>query len=131
MREGLFDLGKGGHTGPFVRDITNRRMRFIAKGPDRRDIAEYRDKIERIRHDNTVPGEEDFLFVEVTVTDPSDRDLYRPTRLDPGVVHHQAAGVHPDPPGHCTRPTSRRLTPYRVIPNGQPRIRRSLPAPLS
>ncbi|MDT0389003.1 APC family permease [Streptomyces dubilierae] len=56
----------------FVRDMASRRMRFIANEPDRRDIAEYRDKIEQIRHDNDVPEAEDFVFVEVTVTDPSE-----------------------------------------------------------
>jgi hypothetical protein len=56
----------------FVRDIASRRIRFIANEPDRRDIAEYRAKIEQIRHDNDVPTAEDFVFVEVTVTDPSE-----------------------------------------------------------
>ncbi|MBZ9639953.1 amino acid transporter [Streptomyces sp. PSKA30] len=56
----------------FVRDIASRKIRFIANEPDRRDIAEYRDKIEQIRQDNDVPGQEDFVFVEVTVTDPSE-----------------------------------------------------------
>ncbi len=56
----------------FVRDMASRRMRFIANEPDRRDLAEYRDKIEQIRQDNDVPGQEDFVFVEVTVTDPSE-----------------------------------------------------------
>ncbi|MFF8935246.1 amino acid transporter [Streptomyces paradoxus] len=56
----------------FVRDMASRRMRFIANEPDRRDVAEYRDKIEQIRQDNDVPGREDFVFVEVTVTDPSE-----------------------------------------------------------
>lgn len=56
----------------FVRDIASRRVRFIANEPDRRDKAEYRDKIEQIRADNDVPAQEDFVFVEVTVTDPSE-----------------------------------------------------------
>ncbi|MFE7278287.1 amino acid transporter [Streptomyces sp. NPDC057623] len=56
----------------FVRDIASRRIRFIANEPDRRDKAEYRDKIEQIRADNDVPDQEDFVFVEVTVTDPSE-----------------------------------------------------------
>lgn len=56
----------------FVRDMASRRIRFIANEPDRRDIAEYREKIEQIRHDNDVPTAEDFVFVEVTVTDPSE-----------------------------------------------------------
>jgi hypothetical protein len=56
----------------FIRDMANRKIRFIANEPDRRDTAEYRDKIEQIRADNDVPGQEDFVFVEVTVTDPSE-----------------------------------------------------------
>jgi hypothetical protein len=56
----------------FVRDIASRRIRFIANEPDNRDIAEYREKIEQIRADNDVPAQEDFVFVEVTVLDPSE-----------------------------------------------------------
>ncbi|MFE2041127.1 amino acid transporter [Streptomyces sp. NPDC059477] len=56
----------------FVRDIASRKIRLIANEPDRRDLAEYRDKIEQIRADNDVTGPEDFVFVEVTVTDPSE-----------------------------------------------------------
>lgn len=50
----------------FVRDAASRRIRFITNEPDNRDLAEYRDKIEQIRHDNDVPVQEDFVFVEVT-----------------------------------------------------------------
>ncbi|WP_037678045.1 APC family permease [Streptomyces griseus] len=56
----------------FIRDMASRKIRFIANEPDRRDKAEYRDKIEQIRTDNDVPGQEDFVFAEVTVTDPSE-----------------------------------------------------------
>ncbi|MFI1727971.1 amino acid transporter [Streptomyces acidicola] len=56
----------------FVRDVASRTIRFIANEPDSRDLAEYRDKIEQIRHDNDLPAPEDFVFVEVTVTDPSE-----------------------------------------------------------
>ncbi|MEU0336987.1 amino acid transporter [Streptomyces sp. NPDC006193] len=56
----------------FIRDLSSRKMRFIANEPDRRDAAEYRDKIEQIRADNDMPEQEDFVFVEVTVTDPSE-----------------------------------------------------------
>ncbi|TLS46628.1 APC family permease [Streptomyces montanus] len=56
----------------FVRDTAHRKIRFIANEPDNRDITEYREKIEQIRHDNDVPTPEDFIFVEVTVTDPSE-----------------------------------------------------------
>jgi hypothetical protein len=56
----------------FVRDMASRRIQFIANEPDRRDVAEYRDKIEQIRADNDIPDTEDFVFAEVTVTDPSE-----------------------------------------------------------
>ncbi|MFD3306784.1 amino acid transporter [Streptomyces sp. NPDC058656] len=56
----------------FVRDIASRRIRFIANEPDNRDLTEYREKIEQIRADNDVPAQEDFVFVEVTVLDPSE-----------------------------------------------------------
>lgn len=55
----------------FIRDMASRKIRFIANEPDSRDKAEYRDKIEQIREDNDIPGE-DFVFVEVTVLDPSE-----------------------------------------------------------
>lgn len=56
----------------FVRDMSSRKIRLIANEPDRRDEAEYRDKIEQIRNDNDLTEREDFVFVEVTVTDPSE-----------------------------------------------------------
>ncbi|WP_432020147.1 amino acid transporter [Streptomyces sp. 1222.5] len=55
----------------FIQDMSHRRIRFIANKPGRRDKAEYRDKIEQICNDNDIPATEDFVFVEVTVTDPS------------------------------------------------------------
>ncbi|MER7792158.1 amino acid transporter [Streptomyces sp. NPDC097640] len=56
----------------FVRDMAHRTIRFIANQPDSRDVAEYRDKLRQIREDNDLPAEEDFIFVEVTVSDPSE-----------------------------------------------------------
>ncbi len=56
----------------FVRDIASRRIRFIANEPEERDFGEYRAKIEQIRNDNDLPPQEDFVFVEVTVGDPSE-----------------------------------------------------------
>lgn len=56
----------------FIRDISHRTARFIANEPDNRDVAEYREKIEQIRTDNDLPTTEDFVFIEVTVTDPSE-----------------------------------------------------------
>ncbi|MFF9839980.1 amino acid transporter [Streptomyces sp. NPDC013740] len=56
----------------FIRDISKRTPRFIANEPDNRDAEEYRSKKDQIRADNDLPGTEDFVFVEVTVTDPSE-----------------------------------------------------------
>ncbi|MFE7529023.1 amino acid transporter [Kitasatospora sp. NPDC057542] len=58
--------------GRFVRDYTHRPLRLIANEPNSRDLAEYRDKIHQIRRDNDIPAEDDLVFVEVTVLDPSD-----------------------------------------------------------
>ncbi|WP_031014986.1 APC family permease [Streptomyces sp. NRRL F-5727] len=56
----------------FIRDISHRTPRFIANEPDNRDAEEYRAKKDQIRADNDLPDTEDFVFVEVTVTDPSE-----------------------------------------------------------
>ncbi|MFI1157619.1 amino acid transporter [Streptomyces sioyaensis] len=56
----------------FIRDIAQRKIRFIANEPDQRDVAEYRDKLQQIRTDNDIPTSEDFIFVEVTIGDPSE-----------------------------------------------------------
>ncbi|MFD6418868.1 amino acid transporter [Streptomyces sp. NPDC060194] len=56
----------------FIQDVSRRTPRFIANEPDARDAAEYRDKIEQIRADNDLSTAEDVVFVEVTVTDPSE-----------------------------------------------------------
>ncbi|MFI2611791.1 amino acid transporter [Kitasatospora sp. NPDC018619] len=56
----------------FIRDYAHRPLRLIANEPNRRDLAEYRDKIHQIRADNDIPGEDDLVFVEVTVRDASD-----------------------------------------------------------
>ncbi|WP_406474809.1 amino acid transporter [Streptomyces sp. NBC_01615] len=56
----------------FIRDMASRRIRFIANEPDKRDKTEYREKIEQIRADNDLPTQEDFVFVEVTILDPSE-----------------------------------------------------------
>ncbi|MEU9116806.1 amino acid transporter [Streptomyces sp. NPDC048483] len=56
----------------FVRDAARRGIRFIANEPDQRDMAEYRDKLQQIRTDNDISSEDDVIFVEVTVGDPSE-----------------------------------------------------------
>ncbi|MFB8758850.1 amino acid transporter [Streptomyces nigra] len=71
----------------FVRDIASRKIRFIANEPDNRDTAEYREKIEQIRADNDLPEQEDFVFLEVTVTDPSEFEAGLTVRGE--VMHHR------------------------------------------
>ena len=56
----------------FVRDCARRSIRLVANEPDGRDPEEYRAKIAQIVSDNDLPDAEDIIFVEVTVTDPSD-----------------------------------------------------------
>ncbi len=56
----------------FVRDTAHRTIRFIANKPQACDLAEYRDKEQEIRADNDIPPEDDIIFVEVTVADPSE-----------------------------------------------------------
>ncbi|MER0478012.1 amino acid transporter [Streptomyces sp. Edi2] len=56
----------------FIRDVAHRKIRFIANEPDQRDLSEYRDKLQQIRTDNDLPVDDDFIFVEVTVGDPSE-----------------------------------------------------------
>jgi hypothetical protein len=56
----------------FVRDCARRRkLRLVANEPDARDPDEYREKLWQIRADHDLP-DEDIVFVEVTVVDPSD-----------------------------------------------------------
>jgi len=56
----------------FIRDCARRRIRLVANEPDRRDAAQYEAKIGQIIDDNDLPDAEDIIFVEITVTDPSD-----------------------------------------------------------
>ncbi|MGW5096578.1 amino acid transporter [Streptomyces nodosus] len=69
----------------FVRDIASRRIRFIANEPHARDAAQYRAKVEQIRADHDLPPQEDFVFVEVTVGDPSEFETGMTVRGE--VVH--------------------------------------------
>jgi hypothetical protein len=57
----------------FLRDCARRRnIRLIANEPGARDPQEYREKITQTLRDHDLPDEQDIIFVEVTVTDPSD-----------------------------------------------------------
>ena len=55
----------------FVRDTARRKIRLIANEPDALDEDEYLDKMRQMIADNDLP-DEDIIFVEVYVQDPSD-----------------------------------------------------------
>jgi hypothetical protein len=69
----------------FIRDCARRTIRLVANEPDGRDRDEYEEKIRQIRNDHGLPHERDVIFVEVTVTDPSDFESHLAVR---GVVMH-------------------------------------------
>ena len=73
----------------FVRDCARRTIRLVANEPDDggRDRSEYDDKLRQIRDDQDLPADADVVFVEVTVTDPSDFE----SRLD---VHGRVMDGH-------------------------------------
>jgi hypothetical protein len=56
----------------FVRDCSRRsKLRLVANEPDALDEAEYREKLWQIKTDHDLP-DEDIVFVEVTLRDPSE-----------------------------------------------------------
>ena len=56
----------------FIRDCARRTIRFISNEPDSRDWAEYNDKLRQVVRDNDLTDPNDVIFIEVTVTDPSE-----------------------------------------------------------
>jgi hypothetical protein len=72
------DVHMDGTAELFVRDCARRTIRLVANEPDSRDRMEYDDKLRQIRDDQDLPDDGDVVFVEVTVTDPSDFE----SRLD-------------------------------------------------
>jgi len=56
----------------FVRDCARRTIRLVAHAAADRDAEEYEEKIRSLRLDHDLPVDPDVIFVEVTVTDPSD-----------------------------------------------------------
>ena len=74
----------------FLRDCARRSIRLVANEPDARDRREYSEKIKQIVDDNDLPDEGDIIFVEVTITDPSDFEGIIEVR---GEVMHNAYRV--------------------------------------
>ncbi|MFI6846471.1 amino acid transporter [Kitasatospora sp. NBC_00085] len=89
----------------FVRDYTHRPLRLIANEPNNRDLVEYQEKKRQIRADNDIPAEDDLVFVEVTVRDPSEfeavlrvhgevlHDRYRVLSLESSSVSNALAAL--------------------------------------
>jgi len=56
----------------WVEDLARRGIRIIAHEPGNKDPEVYRSKLDQIVADNDLPNPYDLMFLEVTVTDPSD-----------------------------------------------------------
>jgi hypothetical protein len=56
----------------FIRELAPGPIKIISNEPDERDEAEYRQKLARVAADHHLPDPHRILFLEVTVTDPSD-----------------------------------------------------------
>jgi hypothetical protein len=70
----------------FIRDCARRTVRLVANEPDAGDAQEYAEKRLQIMKDHDLTDEQDFIFVEITVKDPSEFA----TRLDvQGQVKHR------------------------------------------
>jgi hypothetical protein len=70
----------------FVRDCARRTVRLVANEPGDGDAKEYAEKRLQIMKDHDLTDEQDFIFVEITVKDPSEFA----TRLDVrGQVKHR------------------------------------------
>jgi hypothetical protein len=77
----------------FVRDCARRTIRLVANEPDSRERMEYADKLRQIRDDQDLPDDGDVVFVEVTVTDPSDFESRLDVRGKVMHGHHRVLSV--------------------------------------
>ena len=66
------DVGLDSAASVFVRDCARRTIRLVAHEPLDREAETYAAKVREIREVHGLPDEGDIIFVEVTVTDPSD-----------------------------------------------------------
>ncbi len=56
----------------FIRDCSRRTVRLVANEPDAGDAQEYAEKRLQILKDHDLTDAQDFIFVEITVKDPSE-----------------------------------------------------------
>ena len=104
----------------FLRDCARRRSGWSPTSPTPGTAEEYRQKIQQIVEDNDLPRRRDLIFVEVTITDPSDFE----TRLE---VH--GAGAARRVPGAHRGVAERAERPGRAAA-GRPRPHRRAAAHL-
>jgi hypothetical protein len=89
----------------YLRDCARRSIRLVANEPDQRGRVEYKEKLDQIVADNDLPDASDIIFLEVTVTDPSDFEstieargetvdqLYRVIRMSSPTVPNAIAAL--------------------------------------
>ena len=113
----------------FLRDCARRTIRLVANEPGARDREEYDDKLRQIRRDHDLPEDADVIFVEVTVTDPSDFETgalevhgARPARRLPGP--HAGVVLGAERAGHAA---ADRAGPHRGHPAHLLRVDRGQP----
>ena len=70
----------------WIEDLSRRGIRIIAHEPGDHGPETYRHKIDQIIFDNDLPNPHDLVFLEVTVTDPSDFESHIEVR---GTTRHQ------------------------------------------
>jgi hypothetical protein len=88
----------------FMRDCSRRKIRLVANEPDELDNTEYLEKLRQIQADNDLT-DDDMVFVEVTLTDPSEfetalevhgkvvHDRYRVLRMNHASVPNALAAL--------------------------------------
>lgn len=89
----------------YLRDCARRSIRIVANEPDEGARVNYKEKLEQIVADNDLPDASDIIFLEVTLTDPSDFEsvieargetahgLYRVVRLSSPTVPNAIAAL--------------------------------------
>jgi hypothetical protein len=88
----------------FVKEAAESELRIIANEPDARDLPEYLEKEDEERTKNQIPADDPVLFLEVTISDPSEFEAqlqvtgeerygYRILRMESSAVPNAIAAV--------------------------------------
>src|SRR5215204_2002443 len=103
----------------FIRDCARRTIRLVANEPDERDRAEYADKRRQVVSDHDLTEDQDFIFVEITVADPSEFASLLDVH---GVVMHQKYRVLTFESATVPNAFAALLLHIRDITNRQPHL---------